>query len=200
MTDDLASAVHRLTRESRTKVIQDGVTRIIRHEPLLSRLANAVTSSLGSPVGGRGSDLGASNPLNSDALYRASIINSAIQSWCRMAGAEVTRVMTVDLEAWAEKYTGDSTSHERHLADWARDIENLLDPPTPVQILGPCPVCGAGEWTNKEGDLLQHPIVVMVRVEDAKHLDNATGMCRACSKVWTGEHEIRGMRWDMEAS
>ena len=201
MTDPLTVAVHRLTRETRTKVIQDGKQpAIVIHEALLSRLANAVTSSLGAPTSGRGSDLGASSPLNSDALYRSGIIRAAIQSWCRMVGAEVTRVMTVDLEAWAEKFKGDSTSHERHLADWKKEIENLLDPPTPVQVLGPCPACGAEGWTNAEGHVMRHPVVIHVQIEDAEHLENATGMCRACAKVWTGEREIRGMRWELEAS
>lgn len=196
MTDPLTTAVHRLTRETRTKVIQDGdgdvqSVAIVVHAPLLTRLAEAVTSSLGSGGGGGGGKA-EKNVLDSEAMYHSALITSAIGDWCRMAGVVATRNAIVDLEAWADKVQGDTESYIRHLTNWAVWIERKLDPPRRMELTESCPVCNQDEYKDEEGRAMKFPIVIEFRGDRP---GDARGICRACNNLWSGVLQLRELRW-----
>lgn len=194
---DLLEAVDALTKEKRTKVFQDdGTVAIVVHDPLLRQLKDAVTSAIGSGGGG-GTATG--SVLNDEALYRASIINAAIQSWCRMRGVTVSRDMVVDLRRWHSAFLSSSAEPDFYIDQmrgWARTIRDLLDPPERVPLEPPCPMCGARTWPDTEGREVLFPLLVTYRNEGESVVDERA-LCRACQFVWDGQMELRKLRWDI---
>lgn len=198
MTDDLTTAVHRLTRETRTKVIQDGDgsgtnVAIVTHKPLLTQLNDAVTSAIGSGGGG-GTATG--SVLNDAAFGEVFKIRPAIESWCRAAGVTITRNMATDLAAWHEVYTGDRESKLKHVLAWEAKIKNLLDPPSRYELTDECPTCGAKEYLDEYGKVAGiNPVIIEFRRDRPGEI---RGLCRACEAIWPGEFGVRKLRWDME--
>lgn len=199
MTDPLTTAVHRLTRESRTKVIQDGDgsetnVAIVTHAPLLVQLSEAVTSATGKGGGGGNS---ANDVLNGDALYKVSLIRAAIGSWLHIEGLVTQRNLITDLEAWAAAFIRtekDASFYLRQMEAWEALILALLDPPNRLEITEPCPVCLKDEFTDSEGRTLKFPVIIEFRRDRP---GEARGLCRSCDEVWAGEREIRRLRWDI---
>lgn len=195
---DLEQAVHALTRETRTKVIQDGdgqqSVAIVTHAPLLTQLAEAVTSAIGSGGGG-GTATG--SVLNGEALYRVSLIRSAILSWSHMLKVAPVKDLVQSLELWADAFSrteGEPTFYIRQMEGWAELIKNLLDPPNRLEVTEPCPVCLADEFKDAEGNTLKFPVIIEFRRDRP---GEARGLCRSCDEVWQGEQEIRRLRWDI---
>lgn len=197
MTDPLTTAVHRLTRVTRTKVIQDGDgsetrTVAIVHAPLLTQLNEAVTSAIGSGGGG-GTATG--SVLNDAAFGESFKIRAAIGDWLRIEGVRPTRNMVTDLEAWAAAFVRTEKGpafYIRTMESWAELITNLLDPPTRLELTEPCPVCKQDQYADAEGRALRFPVVIEFRRDRP---GEARGTCRACDKLWTGVLGLRELRW-----
>lgn len=197
MTDPLTTAVHRLTRVTRTKVIQDGDgsetnVAIVVHMPLLTQLNEAVTSAIGSGGGG-GTATG--SVLNDAAFAEVFKIRSAIGDWLHIENVRPTRDLVTDLEAWAESFNRtekEPAFYIRTMEGWAALIENLLDPPSRLELTEPCPVCKQDEYTDAEGRALRFPVVIEFRRDRP---GEARGTCRACSNLWDGILALRELRW-----
>lgn len=198
---DLETAVHRLTRETRTKVIQDGdsesTVAIVVHKPLLTQLNEAITSAVGNGGGG-GSATG--SILNDGAFDLAVFtVRAAIGSWLHIEKVKPTRNMAVDLEAWGEAFgrtEKDATFYIRQMESWAALIEGLLDPPTRQEVTDTCPICGAGEYADDEGKILgPNPVIIEFRRDRPGEI---RGLCRACGELWEGVLGVRKLRWELE--
>lgn len=199
MIDPLTTAVHRLTRVTRTKVIQDGDgsegsnVAIVVHMPLLLQLSEAVTSAIGSGGGGGT----ATGSVLNDGAYDLAVfkVRAAIGDWLRIEGVRPTRDLVVDLEAWGSAFNRtdkEPAFYIRTMEGWAALIENLLDPPSRLELTEPCPVCNQDEYTDAEGRTLKFPVVIEFRRDRP---GEARGTCRACDKLWIGVLGLRELRW-----
>jgi len=197
MTTELAEAVERLTKPSRTKVIRDdGSTILVEHEPLLVQLETAVTASFGASASGGGSATG--SVINDAALYQLLLIKTQIGDWCRLAGVRPDRQnTTVTLERWFASNSGSSVFHSRTLEQWADTITELLDPPKTVPLAGPCPVCKAVNWVGLDGSLRASPVAVLY--DQATLHASLRAVCRVveCSAVWSGADAVQELIEEM---
>ena len=199
MSTDLIQAVDALVKPSRTKVVRDdGTTTVVRHDALLVQLEVAVTSAIGSGGGG-GSATG--SVVNDAALARLSQIGSQIRDWCRQVDIQPTREPVSNLERWrVVALSLDTTGHVVILERWADDIRNLLDPPKTIPLNGPCPVCGATNWEDGEGEnLTVRASPVAVEYDHANPYRSARAVCRAgeCGTVWVGADAVEELVSEM---
>lgn len=196
MTTELAEAVERLTKPSRTKVIRDdGSTTTVTHDPLLVQLETAVTSAIGNGGGG-GTATG--SVINDAALYQLLLIKTQIGQWCHAAGVTPDRQnTTVTLERWFAAQTVTSVFHTRTLEQWADTITELLDPPKTVPLAGPCPVCKAANWTGLDGSLRASPVAVLY--DQATLHASLRAVCRVveCSAEWWGADAVQELVEEM---
>lgn len=197
---ELLDAVDSLTKPERRPFKQDIMmggrvvgqqSRTIELPPLLTRLAEAVTSSIGSGGRSSGSSPWTMNPLDSDALFEFGKITAAIGDWCRMVGVIQSRDAVVDLRRWHAAYLGkvDHSGDEFYtgqLRQWKGIINVKLDPARKFEIELPCPVCGKAKWTDAEGNEIPFPIVVEYRDYGTAEAIKPRAMCRACLIVWQG--------------
>lgn len=188
---DLLGAVDALTKPIISRVIQTNDAGITCTEPtkvelpsLLDQLLASIQSSMG------GSTSGASlafegAPLNTSALFEAMKITAQIDSWCHAVGIVATHQPAHDLRAWYAMTLARPETREfetKHLEQWKRTIESLLDPPRQKDLPDACPECGATEWWDpKTGARYHRPLVIRYKPDDP---GDATGMCRACAHVW----------------
>lgn len=205
MTDDrddpLLIAVEALTKPLRSKVLQDGPigsglagqkTVTIEQSPLLTQLEDAIRGTIGK--GGSGSLPNERNMLNNEALHKAIIIRSQVREWAQMVKIEVKPPdRTADvLTRWYATYTlrpktlDAERFYIRQLETWRTQIENMFDPPRIHDLPNACPVCGATEWVNDtDGLKYNRPLIVQFKPDGPDLIQQATGMCRACLKVWS---------------
>ena len=201
MSDELREAVDALTRP-----IVDHIPQIddagkwlrahtVQHPPLLQQLSDAITSAIGKGGGGGNP---ANDVLNGDALERAQLIRVEITSWGLMLRLKSSPDMVADLIRWQGVFiqTGrDTDFYVRMMRKWESQITGLLDPPKRLEVTVSCPLCGADKFTDAEGKALPFPIVIEYRRESPLA---ASGICRACLNVWTGERELRQLRWEID--
>ena len=183
---DLLEAVDALTKESRSKVIQDdGTIAIVVQDSLLVQLETAIRSSMGGSTGGA-SLPSEGSPLDVGALYESLKITAAIGDWCRMVGVKPVRESVPDLLAWHAAYIGRPGGADEfyigQLNGWARMITAMFDRPREKDLPSECPTCGAASWW-RDGAEYSRPLVVRYRPDDP--VGSATALCRSCEKVWT---------------
>ena len=209
MNDELAQAVDALTRPIIDHIPQvDDEGRWLRahtveHPPLLRQLEDAVRGSFGSDGGAGTPSLGSErNMLDSDALYEFLKITSQVSDWCRIRKVPTTRDPLANLVAWHEAWAPDDEAGDafyvRQLTKWAGIIEAKLNPKKRLEVTSPCPVCGADKWVDTEGVAYRFPILVEYRGEGSAVSDEQA-LCRACENVWSGQRELRQLRWDIDA-
>lgn len=180
--DDLIEAVEALTKVRHVMIDTDDGPRWATGEPRLKQLQEAVYASMGDR-GGAGGLKSERSLLSSDALYRASVIQSQIGDWCRMAGLRATRDPITDLDAWAAHRVHrtepeEDTWHVQQLEKWAREIDGMFNRPRTVDITTSCPVCGERSYEDDNGDICTWPLKATAdpfRVE-----------CRSCGITWDG--------------
>lgn len=185
---DLLDAVDDLTLPRNVKVPTDDGHTWATEDALLVQLREAVSSSLNSGSGAGGSP-STRNVLDSDALYKASIITATIGDWCRIIGAKVTRDAVVDLRAWHAAYLATNDPGEFYISQmraWAGQIRTMVNPPKTVEITAPCPVCGQGSYVNDMGERITNPLILTYRPESEHLWKSSKVMCRACEAVWIG--------------
>jgi len=149
------------------------------------------------------------------ALYED--IDGRIRSWMAELGAKPGKHVTPAqmLRTWytlwnAQIHTDSLTnSYASILEGWADAIKDKLDPPKRIELMAPCPACGA-EFVNvglKLADGSDDPDdVERVRVLNAverEKIEDSFAMCAACNRVWLGVPQMRQLRiWldDAEAA
>jgi len=200
VTSDILDAVDALTKPERRPYQQDIVMgghvvgqqkQVIELPPLLTRMAEAVTSSIGSGGRSSGSSPWTMNPLDSDVLHEFGIITSTIGDWCRMAGIVASRNAVVDLRRWYAAYLGKvdrsgEAFYTDQLKKWKGLINGKLDPARKFEIESPCPICGKAKWVDAEGNEMPFPIMVEYRDYGTAEAIKPKAMCRACLVVWQG--------------
>lgn len=193
---ELLDAVDDLTLPRNVKVQTDDGHTWATEDALLVQLREAVSSSINSGSGAGGSP-STRNVLDSDALYRAGIINAAISDWCRMINVKITRDAAVDLRAWHAAFIGRDEPEEFYIHQmraWAGQIRTMVNPPKTVEITAPCPVCGQGSYVNDMGERITNPLVLTYRPDDAHLWRGSKVMCRACEAVWQGGDAMEELR------
>jgi len=189
---DLTEAVEALTKETRTKVMQGTEVTVITHDPLLRQLEDAVTSAIGNGGGG-GQATG--SVLNSEALFRASVIRAQIGDWCRQVEVRPTRDMITDLTRWMVAFVADPQWHISTLRGWAREIRDLLDPPKRVPLADPCPACTATKAVGEDGST--SPAVVVEYDQVVLHA-SLRAVCRVCLVEWVGPDAVDELIGEMK--
>lgn len=183
--DELVEAVEALTKVRHVMIDTDNGPRWATGEPRLKQLQDEIYATIGKG-GGSGGLPSERLPLSSDVLYRAAQITSQIGDWCRMAGLTATRDPIIDLDAWcADRVTREDREDEWYIAElekWAREIDSMFDRPRPLDIVVPCPVCGAKSYTDDSGDICTWPLKASYRPFRAE--------CRACTVSWDGEEAL----------
>lgn len=198
---DLNDAVDDLTLPRNVKVQTDDGHTWATEDALLVQLREAVSSSINSGSGAGGSP-STRNVLDSDALYRAGIINAAIGDWCRMINVKVTRDAATDLRAWHAAFIGRDEPEEFYIHQmraWAGQIRTMVNPPKTVEITAPCPVCGQGSYVNDMGERITNPLALTYRPDSGSIWADARALCRACNEVWEGEWRLRELRHEVDA-
>jgi len=211
----LLEAVDDLTKpiiEHLTQKDDDGTFLKIHtaeHLPLLHQLRDAVNPS-SNTAAGSSSLASTRNLVDSDALYRYSLITAAIGDWCRIIGVVPTRTPhrdpVTDLRQWYIAYerTGDDGEwYTRELVKWANVIRNLVDRMVerfPVRGVT-CPVCKSATFTTDDGEQVMFPILIEYRrPKDGEHI-RPKAICRNtdCGATWEGEEAIAELREEVGA-
>lgn len=205
MTDALLDAVEDLTAPRNVKVTTDDGHTWATEDPLLTQLADAVSSTLNSGSGSGGAPW-ARNVLDSGALHQAAIIRSTIGDWCRMVGVQGRREPADGLRAWyAARIALPETQRETdpfyigQLRAWANQIRNMTNPPKTIEIVAACPICDQGTYTNDLGDVVRNPLQLTYRPESGSIWQDARAICRACQTVWDDQWKLRALRHDIDA-
>jgi len=202
----LLDAVDALTLPTTVKVIQGpGKPTVIKHDPLLTQLEAAVAGGIGSHAGASPSR--ERIPLNADAMRLCDEVGGKLIRWqLRQSRSVRFDTLAGQLRAWYAAYIGTvRTEHtdlqyERILTGWHREITNMFDPPTRLEITAACPLCNA-RVSVEPGTGNQVTAVVVEYLEiGAATLDEATGLCRACGVVWKGRAGLRELRWLIEVA
>ena len=194
MTDDrddpLLTAVEKLTKPIRSKVMQGEAVSHVELPPLLVQLDSSIRSSMGGTAAGASLAFEGA-PLNTAALFKAMKISSQVIDWCHAMKIKPVRNTRADLLAWYAAFTQTppDPTVERYrtkvLHGWARSIEEMLNPPRERELPDACPTCEATEWWDmKTGAKYARPLVVRYRPGDDDLIGDAKGFCRACETVW----------------
>lgn len=179
----------------RVEPVQTGDrVQVIRHEPLLVQLQEAVASRLMKSAGG--SSAWTRNMIDSEALTQLETITRKVGSWCEAVGVRPERDAVTDLVAWAGVFLSEvhpesiTDFHERELQAWVALIKAMMDPPLSRKDLpGACPVCGADSFTNDQGEPgIPRPLIV----EMWDHVARTRASCRACRAVWAFDPRVDG--------
>jgi hypothetical protein len=161
---------------------------VVVHPALLPRLREAIGSSLG----------GTRSGVN--APQERSVINVAAFTLYEDLDGRAT-VLTDDRTGWPEERLRRwrpryAAAHQRGevseaswvftirlLNGWAHRIEDLMDPPVVMELLAPCPSCGARYITT--GDTRVSALYAGYR-----RGGDITARCRVCKALWTGESQL----------
>jgi hypothetical protein len=178
-------------------------THTAEHLPLLAQLRDAVNPSTNTAAGSS-SLKSTRNLIDSDALYRYSLICAAIRDWCIILGQERTRDPIVDLRQWYIAYTRDTRNegiwHLAELRKWAALIRNLIEPAKRLELITPCPVCKSDQWTDHEGQTLRHPIIIEYRqpTDGTAIKPHATCRNETCGAVWENLDALKELGEELE--
>lgn len=232
---DLLDAVDTLTLPQHTRVLQDVMrtklqpdgrpaidpegnpirevkgTQLSRvtHDPLLTQLERAIATTIGAGAGRAMLERHALSVLDSDALYRFTLIATEIGEWCRLLNVQPSKHPATDLRRWyVARLATNPESDDWYidkLRSWAGMIRGKLNPWQNWEITDPCPKCHATTWMDESEDGNGKPIVVErnrpVLVEypvDRDILTNSRATCRNCGHEWVGESALRELRWDID--
>lgn len=164
---------------------------------LLDQLESAIISS----IGGQGNvqtGKNARNVVNGDALHQFTLISSTISSWCTsIAKIRAPRGARAGLLAFLSVKPDAGEFYINEMRRWASIITMTLDPPKTVQVIDPCPECGATDYTGDEG-VIPHPVSVRYEREDP--LSTVRANCAACDYEWSGLTAIRALRFQLDIS
>ena len=174
--------------------------------PLLERLQAAIVSD----TGGNGSGKAAREraPLDIGALTLFDGIDGRARSWLDELGARPGKDVTLTqvLRSWYVMWSamnpsdGLAGSYLNVLDGWVTAIEDVLSPPTRIEIMAACPVCG-GEWMNvglklANGDDDPNDIerVRVLAAVERETINESYALCRWCDHVWKGVGAMRLLR------
>lgn len=181
---------------------QPAKTTIIRHRPRLQMLADAIITSTNKDGGGalaRERDVMNSTAAQMLVDYRRAINKAAatldvppgdpiptLRAWYVASRAKITT------DAWENEWVDTLTG-------WARDIDNLLNPPETVIVEAACPLCESAFFTDKDKRELPWPI--RARKWDIRQhgTDAADASCLVCGAKWDGITAIRELAYELES-
>lgn len=209
-TDDttLLDAVDGLTKRWSYRVHQPAThdkparTTIVRHQPRLRMLEDAILTSTNRDGGGalaRERDVMNTAAVQLMADYKRQINRAAkaldvppgepIPTLRRWYVATRAKVLP---ESWERDWIN-------RLEWWAGEIDALLNPPEQVTIERPCPRCAAVLFTDK-ADGQQKPWPVRARKWDIRQhgTDSAEAVCMVCGARWDGLTAVRALAYDLE--
>jgi len=212
MINYLLDAVDRLTQRHITRVVQSNpqgitCTSEVDHDPLLIQLRAAVAGGIGSHAGS--SSARERIPFDANALRLFDEIADQVNLWYRaLAGHVEERTLQDRMRDWYIDFenrrragkVSDVVEHDtlKLVEGWARQIEEMFDPPTKIELVGSCPMCGERYAHDpKSGDRIT-AIVIEYRNLGVETLDKATGLCRFCLAVWRGPIGLRELRWAVD--
>lgn len=162
---------------------------VVVHEPLLPRLRESIGASLGGTRGGV------------NAAHERSVLNVAAFTLYEDLDGRIS-VLTGDttgwpeerLRRWRERYAAARIRGEVPEATWlltvgvvggwVQRIEDLMDPPVMMELLAPCPNCGARYITTSSSTRVSALFAGYRRGGDI------TARCRVCKTLWTGESQL----------
>lgn len=162
---------------------------VIVYDPLLPRLREAISSSLGGTRGGV------------RAMHERSLLNVAaftlyedLDGRISVLTGDASRYPEDRLRSWQDRYLAARTRGEvpeptwlltlSILGGWVRRIEDLLDPPVVLELLAPCPACGARHIITSQDTQISALYAGYRRGADIM------ARCRVCSMRWDGESQL----------
>lgn len=180
--------------------------------PLIEWLRDAVGSSIGAESNG-GALKSNRSVLNGEALMAyEQIETAAIKALGTVSSAVPFLKPEQNIRQWfigfqndvrAGKKSEDAVLEElNRWGGWVRRIEDLLWPPTQIEITSKCPQCGERWAKTKEGDSIS-AIVVEYRPPTEGNLNalsRSKATCRACSFVWRGDRKLRELRFEIDVA
>ena len=161
---------------------------VVIYDPLLPRLREAISSSLGGTRGGV------------RAAHERSLLNVAaftlyedLDGRISVLTGEVGRMPEDRLRSWRERYAAARIRGEVEeatwlltlsiLGGWIRRIEDLLDPPVILELLAACPSCGARHIITQDTQM-------SAMYAGYRRGSDIMARCRVCSMSWTGESQL----------
>jgi hypothetical protein len=210
--EELRKAVDTLTATQMTAIWQevDGqqVPTKVTLTPLIRELRDAVTSNIGS-AGGGSALASERNIINLEALELYDAIERRILTeYSHVTTAVPWMMPEQNLRQWyigfVNQHRSGKASDEALLekldtwSKWVRKIEDVLFPPTTLEVTAPCPMPECGKrWAVQSGNSV--PAVVVEYREPTNKAGNAlarsVARCRACGHVWRGDAKLRELRF-----
>lgn len=187
----------------------DGTKHHEYHDGLIPQLRAAIASDVAG-FGGAGKAPNERIPLDADALELYQNIEREIGDHYAELNLGVPGLYPEKnlRTIYAHLNDEDAETAARVWRRWVTTIEGKFDPARPLTITDPCPECGATTWTSPNGDTMANPVVIEFRgksTDGEPDLSEVTARCRAttpdgpCAGYWTGEQEIRSLRWSLSA-
>jgi hypothetical protein len=204
----LLEAVDRLTKPYKIRVISelDNVPeqRLVVLPPMLRQLNDAIKSSQSSTR--RGITLANERSvIDASALMLEGAIQDAVRGlWSEVCGSDLKpRTLQRQLTRWHVEFRRLATDGQlpaervwqvaKLVQGWTKAIDLKFDPPVTLEVTRPCPACNAAHVFDFMGDR-----VASVVISWRRSFDDSAAICRACSKSWVGEAELRQLRWDLD--
>lgn len=178
----------------------DGKRVIFRRtdQPLLEQIRAAISSDIGG--GGGGKPARERTPMDIGAFTIHETIDGRVRSWLEDCGGRAGKDLTPGqvLRTWYTLWTaqrrepGIVGAFTNIIDGWVAQIRDHLDPPNPIELRWPCPLCGV-EWRSTgEGAGMDTSRVLWAMERET--LEESYGVCRACTKVWRGVSQMRQLR------
>ena len=203
----LLNNVDRLTQPHKESIeIDEGgeVKRLwLDREPLLDQLESAIASS--QTTVRRGASLASQRSVLDASAY---MLNQAIRGalklmWDQYIDAPMPKNTKNALRQWQMKFRKEVTTrdltadavwkHVRQTGSWIKSIELKFDPPITLEVTRPCPSCETQHVYDQHNER-----VTAVVVTWHKSFEKSQAVCRACSRYWVGESELRQLRYEID--
>lgn len=210
----LRDKIDLLTVPQTVDIVQevDGARHVTKAkaDSLISQLRTAIASSVA--ASGRGSSLPSErNVINADAIETyerieigaANLLNSFEVVVPHLTPEENIRKASVHIY---KRFLDGSFSDTQiqgtsiMLNKWVAAINNLLNPPITLEVMGECPKCF--ETHAKVNDNLSgRALIVEWHSADNAYvnaLSNCVARCRACNEVWLGDLQLRELAYELD--
>lgn len=202
----LLHSVDKLTVGENVPVLQEVDDEIIIKSvtvpPLIGLLRDAIVSS--TTGRGGGSLPSERNVLDSDALDAYRKIEAEIIDFYRSVTASKPFASPEqNLRQWFIAISNDFRAGKiadekmfeyiQNWVNWIHRIEEKLFPPTQLEVISDCPICGK-RWTlNQAGESIPAIVIVYREPSSARvgALSRSAAKCRDCGTVWRGDRRLR---------
>lgn len=213
--DSILVKVDELTKHTHRKftwVDDDGHNQstTVEQIPLITWLRQAVVSSIGAESHG-GTLKSTRNVLNVEAFQLYDIVETtSIKLLGEVSSAIPFLTPEENLRQWfmgfRKQVMDQKASDELVLAKLTlvsklvSGIEDLIWPPTTLEITSKCPECGERFAKTKDGDQGAAIVVTYRPPSNASKnaLSRSQAVCRACHQVWRGDTKLRELRFALD--